>query len=784
MNKFNLKSKLIILVLFPVLALFFLSTNLIYDKYTTFTKLDRLNNAVYLSKAIEELIYSLQKERGLSNGYKGSEGNEFKEALLLQKEHTNISIKNLHNYAQTLDLKAYKTVLKNKLEETHTNLEQLNTIREQVASLHISNTDIHQYYTHLITHYLDIIGLIADFSNNNHITKQLISHNYLILAIENLALERGLGTLLSSSNLFPSSVLDTFTKTIYEQEFYLHLFEQSIDQQNLTTFIEVNRHPVVKESLRLRKILLAASSIDTTTWFNTLTQKIILLQNLEEQLIHTITQTTSTLSNNAKNEMVFYIFLYFIIILFVLIFGRFIGLKIVHSVESLLIGLDGFFNFVNKKSAHVEPIEIHSNDEIGKISKMLNEKILLSKMIIDEDIVQRAKELEEEVKRKTHDLEVSNKEYAILLERFNESVTATRTDTQGIITFATNKFCQSSGYTQEEIIGRNHNIVRHPDNPTSFYKTLWETIKSGKEFRAELKNRRKDGTDFWVNLYITPEWDENNQIIGYFSIKENIEDKIKIREFNKELEIKIKKAIEENRKKDEILVYQSKLASLGEMIGVIAHQWKQPLSALSMQIQMIKLTHSLNKEEIDEEYIDTYINKNMDVIQFMTKTINDFRNFYRQDKVKTNFTVHDAIQTTLTIFKAQLNESRIKVTLEGENFTTHGLQSEFQQVISNLISNAKDALVEKEIANKEIIICTKKEAHQGLVLFDDNAQGIPEEIIDKVFEPYYTTKPLGKGTGIGLNISKTIIENTMNGSISVCNTEKGACFIITLPLSS
>ena len=414
---------------------------------------------------------------------------------------------------------------------------------------------------------------------------------------------------------------------------------------------------------------------------------------------------------------------------------------------------------------------------------MINEKIMVSKKIIDEDIIERAKNLEIEVKKKTSDLEIRNNKYKILLDRFNEHTIATRTNLKGIITFATDKFCKISGYSKKELIGQNHNIMRHPDVPKTIYQNLWETIQSGEKFIGELKNKKKDGSEYWLKVIIVPEFNSNGNIIGYFSVKENIDDKIKIREFNTQLEKKIKKAVEESRKKDELLSYQSKLATMGEMIDIIAHQWKQPLSSLAMRIQSIKFKKYTNKNSEYTNYIDEFVSDNMQLINFMSKTIDDFRNFFRQDKRKEKFNIINCIHKTLNILKPQLIESKITISLEGDDFITYGLQSEFQQVIVNLICNARDVLLEKKINNPIIKITTQIKDNKGILLISDNAGGIPTEILEKVFEPYFTTKEQGKGTGIGLYISKTIIEDTMKGQLSVSNIQEGASFQIIVPLS-
>lgn len=884
MNNLNLKSKLILLLLLPVIGLLFLSITISYDRYLIYTKLDMLNKVVLLSTKTKTLIYSLQKERGFSNGYVGSNGKSFYKEITNQEKETIQQQKELNSFLKTMDIDYYGDEFKNTILKAIGELNNIHNIRNKILKSEVSEDEINSYYNRLISTLIETINYTSNFSNNSIISQQLYSYSNLIYAIERAANERGLGTLAFSSKNFSLDMEKQYHRLISEQDIYLKIFEKNLDKKSLAYYRDIFKSKAYKETIRMRKSLLA--SIDkkliilkinetvgytgiihnynnylitkepkyldkiktkynqltnlvkeykdigyispkekqliekvTTTfkkytqniynintridesntlneltyknfftddsiyWFNMMTERISLLQKIDNHLIEQIFQKTKLISNNAKMDMNLYIILCLIIILAVLFIGRNISIDIVNSVNNLLQGIDRFFKFVNKKSNNLKLIEVKSNDEIGAISKMINEKILISKKIIDEDIIERAKNLEIEVKKKTKDLELKNIEYKILLDRFNTHTIATRTDLEGVITFATDKFSRLSGYTQKELIGQNHNVVRHPDIPTSFYKELWETIQSGKEYIGELKNKRKDGSEYWIKLIIVPEFDSQKNIIGYFSVKENIDDKIQIRDFNTKLEEKIKKAIEESRKKDQILSHQSKLATMGEMIGIIAHQWKQPLSSLSMKVQSIKYKNNLDEKSVDKEYIDKFVSDNMQLIQFMSKTIDDFRNFFRQDKKKEDFKMIQCIETTLNILNPQLVESKIKINITGDDFITNGLQSEFQQVIVNLISNAKDELIEKEIKEKEIKIYTQINGREGTLCIEDNAGGIPEDILDKIFEPYFTTKEIGKGTGIGLYISKTIIEDTMNGKLLVSNTNTGACFKIIMKLA-
>ncbi len=261
------------------------------------------------------------------------------------------------------------------------------------------------------------------------------------------------------------------------------------------------------------------------------------------------------------------------------------------------------------------------------------------------------------------------------------------------------------------------------------------------------------------------------------SLELEVSEKTKeLQALNEGLEKKVHSGIEDLRKKNEALQQQSKLASMGEMIGAIAHQWRQPLNELGISIQNLKY-HYINKE-INEAFIKDYIQKNKTTINFMSKTIDDFRSFFRVDKEKSNFHIKKSIESVVSMQSAQLVHYNIELSLSGDEFEVNGLRNEFQQVILNVINNAKDVLIEQKISQPCIKI--NSNAENKIITIQDNAGGIKESVIDRIFEPYFTTKEQGKGTGMGLYMSKMIIEDNMGGNLSVKNNEIGACFKIDL----
>ncbi|MBF0344791.1 MAG: HAMP domain-containing protein [Nitrospirae bacterium] len=274
-----------------------------------------------------------------------------------------------------------------------------------------------------------------------------------------------------------------------------------------------------------------------------------------------------------------------------------------------------------------------------------------------------------------------------------------------------------------------------------------------------------------------------------------------VTELNKTLEIRVKEEIRKQREQEKLLIQQSKLAAMGEMISAIAHQWRQPINALSILAMDIQDAYEYN--ELDKEYLINYTKKASEQIQFMSKTIDDFRSFFKPSKEKENCNVLEVVDETMSMFSEQLKYNNIlcdiKYRVNGNSFgnlsdvyssnelITYTYRNELKQVILIVVSNSKDAITDqrqkglKEASENGLIsIDITSDDGKIILTISDNGGGIPEKIIDRIFEPYFTTKFQSQGTGIGLYMAKVIIENNMNGSIYAENIEHGAKFIIML----
>lgn len=386
--------------------------------------------------------------------------------------------------------------------------------------------------------------------------------------------------------------------------------------------------------------------------------------------------------------------------------------------------------------------------EVNENSLELYKKI---QIIYDESFI----ELFEKVNKKINNTDEIIDDYVLL----------SRTNTKGIILSCSNAFCKISGYSKDELIGTSHNIVRHPDMKKEFFDNLWNTLRAKKVFKGEIKNLKKDGSYYWVDVIISPVYDLDGRVIAYDAIRQDITSK---------------KDFENQRN---ILIEQSKSAAMGEMISMIAHQWRQPLQAVSVLIQKLPLTKMIDGE-ITDEVLDGVVEQVGFQLEYMSKTIDDFRDFFKPNKEKELVNINDIVNKAVDFlaYSIKIDMVNLQVKSLDEECTISIHFNEMVQALINLIKNSKDALSEKKIENRKINIEIQKDDKYVYIKISDNAQGINEEILNRIFEPYFSTKTKKNGTGLGLYMTKTIVEQHCNGEISVKNVQDGALFEIKLPL--
>ncbi len=262
--------------------------------------------------------------------------------------------------------------------------------------------------------------------------------------------------------------------------------------------------------------------------------------------------------------------------------------------------------------------------------------------------------------------------------------------------------------------------------------------------------------------------------------KKTLEEKEQnLRDLNTSLEERVLNEVNTRREKEKMLIQQSKMAAMGDMISMIAHQWRQPLNQISYILMNIESAYEY--KEMTPEYMDKKVKEGSHLLEYMSHTIDDFRNFFKPDKERSNEQVSEVITQTLSIVQKALEAHNVKVHLQLES-KTHLLiyRNELLQVLLNLISNARDAVLAHGADTPKITIHLYEEADAVVITVSDNGDGVESEIKEKIFEPYFSTKGEKSGTGLGLYMVKTIVEGHLNGEISVENGEEGACFRIRL----
>ncbi len=344
------------------------------------------------------------------------------------------------------------------------------------------------------------------------------------------------------------------------------------------------------------------------------------------------------------------------------------------------------------------------------------------------------------------------------------------------------------GYEEDEIKNEYDEWFSriHPDDLQNVLKDIDDYIM-GKVDKFENIHRlkHKDGHWVWILDRGKAQFQDGKAIrmVGFHTDISN--QKL----LETQLEIKVFEEIEKNKQKDLILQQQSGLAQMGEMISMIAHQWRQPLASIASIAVTMKLKIALSKFDLTTKngtdsflaYVGNELDDIENLVQMLTTTIDDFRNFYKQDKEFVQTTIDSPIQKVLSILKPQIEQENIVINIEyASTKKTKIYENEMVQVFLNILKNSLDNFEEKRIQNPIINIKTEDIIGKVIVSICDNGGGISEDIRNFIFDPYFSTKNNKNGTGLGLYMSKTIVEQHHQGKISAINKEHGVCFYIIL----
>jgi len=315
----------------------------------------------------------------------------------------------------------------------------------------------------------------------------------------------------------------------------------------------------------------------------------------------------------------------------------------------------------------------------------------------------------------------------------------------------------------------------HPEDRERVIRTLDEHKRRNQpqHMICEYRLRTRSGAYLWMLGRGKVFWDDDGQPLRLLMMSMDISEQ---KEASQKLATLVQKEVAKNQEKQKLLIQQNKLAAMGEMIGSIAHQWRQPLNNITLILHFIR--DNVDNEAFTRDMLAHYVSRAKKQIDFMSDTIDDFRAFYQPSKTKAPFDAAGAIDSTLAIMQTQFDKAEIDILRAGETFTIVGYKNEFRQAILNILANAKDAILLHQKTHRDLKGEIRITLGENRITLYNNGGNVTTEVLERMFEPYFTTKFEDKGTGIGLYMTQTIIENNMGGTLTAKNREGGVEFTI------
>lgn len=391
-----------------------------------------------------------------------------------------------------------------------------------------------------------------------------------------------------------------------------------------------------------------------------------------------------------------------------------------------------------------------------------------------------------EIEKKTVELD---KQKRLFENLYNKSSDGVLLISNNIFTSCNESILNILKYNSDDILNKHLHELSPKIQPNGKNSKDESNLKIGQALNDGVCNFEwvlidANDNNIWVEIVLTSiEIDINNVI--HTVIRDITNRKVleqKLENLNTNLEQEIKKEIIKNEYSTKQLIQQSRLAQMGEMISMIAHQWRQPLAAISATTNNL-LIKMVIEEKINKDIFEQELKLITDYSQHLSATIDDFRNFFKTDKEKIQFDLELLILKSISIIKTSIESNDITLTTKfNSNINIYSYSTEIQQVILNIIKNSEDILVEKNCKNKKIEITTyKKDDTTALIKIHDNGGGIEDSVIENIFDPYFSTKESKDGTGLGLYMSRIIIHDHCEGNLKVINEHEGATFLIELP---
>ncbi|MBI3541881.1 MAG: PAS domain S-box protein [Deltaproteobacteria bacterium] len=363
-------------------------------------------------------------------------------------------------------------------------------------------------------------------------------------------------------------------------------------------------------------------------------------------------------------------------------------------------------------------------------------------------------------------LERTEKEVDDLRRALDQSSIVALTDSAGKITYVNDKFCEISKYSREELIGQNHRIINSGHHSKAFFVDLWETIASGKIWKGEVKNKAKDGTYYWVFTTIVPFLTSKGRPFKYVAIRTDITDQ--------------KTSQEQIEAQRAALIHSEKMASVGELAAGIAHELGNPLATVRGRMEFLKMQVRAGNAPPETvlqtaDTVEQLCDRMASIIRGMKALSRDGGNDPFQ-KTQLGDLLNDVLGFTTESF--QKHGIKVHLGAIDGRLAVWCQETQISQVFVNLINNAKDAI--KPLDERWIRIDVADRGTDVEITITDSGKGIPKELREKIMQPFFTTKPMGKGSGLGLSVSTAIVENH-GGELTIDERSPNTCFVVRLP---
>jgi len=399
----------------------------------------------------------------------------------------------------------------------------------------------------------------------------------------------------------------------------------------------------------------------------------------------------------------------------------------------------------------------HMRQDVSIIPFDIDQK-LVALIITDQTIMANAnKQLEENLKI----IEELNRELIAEKKIVDERVLYIKVNHQFIITQLSSAYLQAVGFDQEDIYLKNLFEYEKLTITQTLKDQLTEHAREKKIFQYEKVTLTENGKEIWLQNTLVPDYDKNGEHVGFVIFSENITG-------SKLIQVHQEKMIENSR-----------TTAMGEMISMIAHQWRQPLSVINTVIATLRIKTELGT--INDEIIHSSYSKIEKTVTYLSDTIDDFRNFFKKNKEITRIKISSIFERSIRLISDDITQNGINYINElDENLEITTYENELVQTIINILKNSLDAFHENSIQNPYILIKSYEKMTHNTIEIEDNAGGIPEDIIQRITEPYFSTKSKN-GTGLGLYVCKTIVEDHLNGKLTITSKNSKTKTIIELP---